>query len=67
MHDISVFNAGSVVILSGATDAGKAWLEEKIPHATRWGVGGYVVEPRYVQGILDGAEADGLQIEGRTY
>lgn len=61
--DIAVFNARSLVILSGATDAGKRWLHEHLPaDAQRWGTG-YVVEPRYVQDILNGAAADGLEIE----
>lgn len=62
--DITVFNAGSVVVLSGATIEGQQWLCEHLPDDTmRWGVNGWVVEPRYVQDILDGAVADGLAVE----
>lgn len=62
--DITVFNAGSVVILSGATIEGQQWLSDHLPEdSQRWGVNGWVVEPRYVQDILDGATADGLVVE----
>lgn len=61
--DITVFNAGSIIILSGATPAGRDWLAEHMPaDCQRWGTG-YAVEPRYVQDILDGAMADGLVVE----
>jgi hypothetical protein len=63
--DIAVFNAGSVVILSGVTFEGQQWLSEHLPEdSMRWGVNGWMVEPRYVADILDGARNDGLRIEG---
>lgn len=63
--DITVFNAGSIIILSGATQRGKEWLEDNLPEDTmRWGINGWVIEPRYVQDILVGAIEDGLNVEG---
>jgi len=64
MFDIHVFNAGSVVILTGKTSNGTCWLLENLDaDAPRWGVNGWVVEPRFVGPILDGAQADGLSID----
>lgn len=63
MIDISIFDAGSIVVLSGSTAAGQEWLEAHLPDDTaRWGRVGYVIERRYVQDILDGAMADGLLV-----
>lgn len=62
MSDISLSNHGSIVILTGVTPEGTAWLEENLdPDAMRWG-GGFVVEPRYVGAITDGAANDGLEM-----
>lgn len=62
MHDIARFDAGSVVILTGATQAGKDWLTENLPaDCIRWGQG-YVVEPRYLHDIIIGATDDGLEV-----
>lgn len=62
MCDISLNNQGSIVILTGVTPEGSAWLEENLdPEAMRWG-GGYVVEPRYVGAITDGAADDGMEL-----
>lgn len=63
MADIIVNNHGSIIILIGLSDAGTAWLEESLdPDAMRWG-GGYAVEPRHAQTIIDGATDDGLEVE----
>jgi hypothetical protein len=63
MFDIHVFNAGSVVILTGKTPEGRDWLEANLDaDASRW-CGGFAVEPRYVGAILDGADSDGLSID----
>lgn len=62
--DISRFDAGSVVILGGATIKGKEWLAEHMPEdCLRWGQGGYVIEPRFLHDIIIGAMDDGLEVE----
>jgi hypothetical protein len=61
--DISIQNEGSLLILWAVTHAGKTWLQEHLPEdAPRWGTTGYVVEPRYVDPIIDGAGRDGLAV-----
>lgn len=64
--DIIVEHHGSIVILRGVSDAGCAWIEANISGEDYQplGLGARLVEPRYVSPILEGAEADGLQIGG---
>lgn len=64
MHDIDRFDAGSIVVLSGVTVKGQEWLREHMPEdCQRWGVNGYVVEPRYLHDIIIGASDDGVEVE----
>lgn len=61
MTDIRVQNEGSVVILHGESERGRDWLDENLDEGMTWG-GGHVVEPRFVEPILDGAMTDGLEV-----
>jgi hypothetical protein len=48
------YNAGSVVVMTPLTKEAMEWCEATMPEdAQRWGKAGWVVEPRYVQGVLD--------------
>ena len=61
--DISIADHGSLCILTGVTALGTCWLLENLdPDAQRWGVNGWVVEPRYVGPITDGAADAGLEL-----
>ena len=62
--DIIVEHHGSIAILRGMTDAGYAWIEEHVSGEgyQPFGLGARLAEPRYVQDIIDGAEADGLLV-----
>ena len=52
-----------VIVLSGLTAAGQDWLEDVIPQdCERWG-NGYIVEPRYINSVLAGADTAGMSIE----
>lgn len=56
----------SVVLLRAQTPAGEDWIDEHLPpresvDVTIWG-DAFVVEPRYLQPIIDGAVADGLGV-----
>lgn len=66
MTDILVANHGSIFILTALTEAGRAWFDEYIlvpgNEVQTWGAGGIVVEPRYVEAIIDGAVNDGLEV-----
>jgi hypothetical protein len=64
MADILVNNQGSLYILVGATTEGFDWLKENLdPEVMMWGQRGFVVEPRYVGAITDGAAEAGLEIQ----
>lgn len=64
--DIRVDNHGSIMIVTPVTAAGKEWVDLHLNNSEmqRW-AGGIVVEPRYLQDIIDGAEADGLVVGSR--
>jgi hypothetical protein len=62
--DFDLANHGSICLLTPRTPAGHDWAEANLPDdAQRWGPCSIVVEPRYVQAIIDGVEADGLTVE----
>jgi hypothetical protein len=62
MADFLFQNHGSITILTPRSDAGRQWIDDHIPaDATTW-CSGIVIEPRYAQDILDGIEADGLEV-----
>lgn len=61
--DIRITNHGSIVILHAISEAAREWLDENLAGDVQtWGPTGYVVEPRYVDPIIDGAIADGLEV-----
>lgn len=58
-----VGQGGSVALLMPRSDAGRAWIEDNLPHdAPRWG-DGVAVEARYIAPIIDGMLGDGLAVE----
>lgn len=59
--DIMVQDEGTIVLLHAATTAAMEWLDENLAHAARWG-NGYVVEHRYADAVITGAQADGLAV-----
>ncbi len=62
--DLTVANHGSICILTPVSDAGREWVAEHIPgDAMTWGPEGIVVEPRYIDDIVNGARDSGLEVE----
>jgi hypothetical protein len=62
MADLRIQNEGSILILFGESEIGRAWIVEHIPEdAIRW-AGGVIVEPRYIDAIIQGAIGDGLEV-----
>ena len=64
-HDVTVQNHGSLVQVVPHTTAARAWIDEHIGPDN-----GYqpyypnvIVEPRYIEDIVDGMVADGLELE----
>lgn len=62
--DFSVQNHGTLVSLWALTEAAQSWVEEHLP-ADRLTRGKFVtvVEPRYIDNIIDGIRDDGLEID----
>lgn len=60
--DFTITDSGSIVLLHPQTDAARNWLEENIGQDN--GFQPYwptvVVEPRFVQAIIEGFSNDGL-------
>ena len=61
--DFLFFDHGSLVTLTAATDTAKQWADEHLdPDRQIWGQFGSVIEPRYVDDIINGIQADGLTV-----
>jgi len=63
MADLSIQNEGSIFLLRGLSEAGKAWIAEHIPADAQSFGGAVVVEHRYIGDIAAGAANDGLEVE----
>lgn len=70
MADIAITNCGSILLFTGVSEAGKTWVTEHLiegnDEVQLWGPTsrpGVVVEPRYAQDIVEGAQNDGLEVE----
>jgi hypothetical protein len=60
--DIRVENHGSIVLLRVESQRADRWLDENLdPEAQTFGRA-YVVEPRYVADIVQGAREAGLEV-----
>ena len=64
MADFTTTNHGSIVVLNAISAEAERWCTEYLPIDTPlWGSNGYVIEPRYLEPIIDGIYADGLTVE----
>lgn len=55
-----VENYGSICLVRPETEAEEKWLEDTAPEDAQWLGNALAVEPRYVAGVLEAAEADGI-------
>lgn len=66
MADIIIEDHGSILFLRPQSRDGQEWLENNIGkdngYQPEWP--SVLVEPRYVERIIDGMMADGLNLEG---
>jgi hypothetical protein len=61
--DIIFENHGSLFLLRPVSKVGQTWLDENVGDENTLTFGGAVVcEPRYVEAIVLGAQADGLEV-----
>lgn len=61
--DIKFSNHGSICVLNGISHIGANWLDQNLAQDSQRWAGGYVVEPRYVDDIIEGAQSDGMTIQ----
>jgi len=61
--DIAFENHGSIVLIRGASPAGQEWLDANVgDDETQYFGNAIAAEPRYVEGIAQGAIEAGLEI-----
>jgi hypothetical protein len=61
--DLEIQNEGSIFLLRPTTDKGARWIGEHTDPENRQFFGdALVVEHRYIEGIVVGAQADGLRV-----
>lgn len=60
--DVSVENHSSIILLRPHTDAAREWFESNVESGAFWFGGAMACEPRYVDDIIDGMLADGLEV-----
>lgn len=65
MKDFQINNHGSIIILVPQSQAAEKWVEDKIGSGN-----GYqpywpsvIIEPRYIDDIIEGIQLDGLVVE----
>lgn len=66
-HDFALQNHGSICLLQPLTVEAQAWLDDYVitDETQFWGCA-VVVEPRYVEDLLNGIMGDGLTVSGAT-
>lgn len=63
MPDFTTVNNGTIWLLRPVTDAADEWVRDNLPDfAMRFG-GAVAIEARYIEAIIHGIEADGLDVE----
>ena len=62
MADVKIENHGSLVLLRPLTEAASDWLDENISEDAQHFGAAVVVEPRYVEAIVEGMQNDGLEV-----
>jgi hypothetical protein len=60
--DASFEDHGSVWLVRPLTDEAKRWLADNIGEDAQWFGDALAVEPRFVQGVIEGMQLDGLEV-----
>jgi hypothetical protein len=63
--DVTVQDEGSIVVLYLNTETARTWVRDHVntENAQWWAGNGLVVEHRYADGLIDGLQADGLEVQ----
>ena len=60
--DFTVSNHGSIALIRPQTDAARAWLRDNVEDAAQYLGASLAVEPRFLDGLLDGIANAGLEV-----
>jgi hypothetical protein len=60
--DLMVEDHGSIMLVRPISDDGRAWLNETAPEDAQFFGGAMVVEPRYIEGVIDAAQSAGMEV-----
>jgi hypothetical protein len=61
--DFRVTDAGSIVLLQPLSGAGHDWAKTHLPSDAPMFGTAYAIERRYISDIVDGIQADGLELQ----
>lgn len=61
-NDVIVWNAGSLTLVRPVTQRAEEWVKEHVQGDAQWYGDTLVVEPRYVEQLVNGMKADGLEV-----
>jgi hypothetical protein len=62
--DIILENHGSIWLFRPSTESARQWLEENTQSDAQWFGGALVVEPRYVDPLVEGLQENGFTVAG---
>ena len=62
-RDFTFENHGSICLLRPITEEAEQWVEQCIDPDHQEFAGAVVIEPRYVENVLNGIECDGLIVK----
>lgn len=62
MPDITYTDHGSLALVKPETEAAQDWIDEHVDPNAQWFGDSLVVEPRYLENLLQGAVRDGLEV-----
>ena len=60
--DILIADHGTMLIMTGASAAGSDWLEENLAEDVVRQGSGFIVEPRHIEPLVEGARRNGLRV-----
>lgn len=65
MTDFRIANHGSIVMVEPVTQPAKQWVEDNVQlEGWQWMGPAFSCDPRMVDNLVAGIEADGLSVEG---
>jgi hypothetical protein len=63
MSDFKLENHGSLFLLRPSNEAARMWLQDTAPEDAQFLGPAMAIEHRYVEGVIEAARNDGLEVE----